>query len=834
MTLSRPRALPGDDTVGQAAGTQDQPALVEGDGASWLLVWRDTRASLAGTLGSDATDIYGIRLDATGAPIDSVSFPVASGPWSESSPRAAWSDTGWFVAFEADAATTSYWSQGVYGRRVDASGVVTDTTSILLVDAEYEDETLWDVASDGDTWAVLWRAVDATSGSYVLDGTTVSAAGAPGAARTVYAPSSSVAAPVNARLAWSGDHYLAAWSAWGDDDDIFALALDDTLGATGSLIEVAGDNASSVAPAIAAGDDGFYVTWFDDTYGAYWCTVRGTPVSLDGDIAVEGGESLSGEAWPLDVHPDVAWTGGGWGVGWEYGAAASIAVSLVDDAGALDTWLETTGAYDYTRTPTLASGEDQVLSVWATYGARSDFDLRAMAIGADASLGPIHDVSLASPAQTEPAIAGGADGHLVVTTSETADETAILAWRTDTRGIAVDAGPIEIARGEGLSEPAVAWNGSVWLVVWTDLDDATAANGIVGVRVSPDGTVLDSSPIAMLTGTTAAVAASAAGDFFVAGVVPITYNTNQLQGVRVSTDGVRLDSVARVLGSNYAESPDVSAFGAGWVVTWAHRHSYDSGLRDAEYVVVASNGTPTAEALVRTAGSVAKESGVNVATDGTSALIVWSDDGDIRGRLLDSAGALAGDGAGFVVAAQDNSQFDPDVVWDGSTYVVAWTDWRTHPSLEPGEGDVYTTTVDASGAVGDTSGTLVGGHDVPEGNVALAAAEARSVLVWTRLVDDAPFGAFRLRTAYAPDDGTVDTGDTGETDSGDTADTDDTDPPDTGDTDDTDDTDVSDTDPVGTDTGDTSEKEGCGCASSGPSPFVWAAFLPIVLARRRR
>jgi uncharacterized protein (TIGR03382 family) len=842
IPLSASSPLPGDDTVGRAAGTQDQPALVEGDGTTWLLVWRDTRASLAGTLGSDATDVYGIRLDADGAPLDSVAFPVASGPWSESTPRAAWGGDAWFVAYEADAATASYWSQGVYGRRVDTSGVVMDAAAILLADAENQDEALWDVASDGDSWAILWQAVDAVSGSFVLDGTTVSALGTPAAPTTVYRPPSSLGAPVNARLAWSIDRYLAAWSAWGDDDDIEALTLDSSLGATGRVIEIVADNHSSVAPALAAGDDGFYVAWFDDTFGAYWCTVRGTPVSTEGVVAVEGGESLSGEAWPLDVHPDVAWMGGAWGVGWEYGAAASIAVSLVDEGGALDTWLETTGAYGYTRTPTLGGGEDQMISVWATYGARSDFDLKALTVGVDGALGAIHDVSLGAPAQTEPAIAGGSEGYLVVATSETADETAILAWRTDARGVAVDAGPIEIARGVGHSEPAVAWNGSVWLVVWTDLDDTTAANGIVGVRVDPDGTVLDASPIAMLTGTAGAVAASTAGDFFVAGVVPVTYDTNQLQGVRVSTDGVRLDGAPRLLGSNYAEKPDVSAFGTGWLVTWAHRHSHNSGLRDAVFTVVAADGTPTTEELVRTTGSVAKESGVNVATDGNGALIVWSDNGDVRGRFVDNSGALVGDANGFVISSQSNEQFDPDVAWDGTTYVVAWTDWRAHPTLEPGEGDVYATTVDVTGAVGDVAGTVVDADDVPAGNVVVAGADGRSVFFWTRLVDAAPFGAFRLQTAYAPDDGgpsdTGDTGvpaDTGDTSvPGDTGETGDTEVPgDTGapeDTEPTVDTDESDD----TDDSGVSKEAGCSCGTSGRPSLAWALVLSVAVLRRRR
>ncbi|MCK6506854.1 hypothetical protein L6R53_26370 [Myxococcota bacterium] len=751
LPLSSPQALPGDDRIGQAAGTQDEPALVAGEGDAWLLVWRDTRAALAGTLGSDATDIYGIRVGSDGVPLDEVSFPIASGAWAESSPRAAWNGSDWLVAYEADAATASYWSQGVFARRVAAEGLLLDSSAILLADDDEQDESLWDVASDGESFAVLWREEAASAASYVLQGTTVDSDGVPAVSSTVYAPRSSVSAPVNARLAWADGSYLATWSAWGNDDDIEGLLLDAGLAADGAVFDIAGDANSSVSPAVAAGDGVFYVAWFDDTYGAYWCTVRGTPVTTGGDVEVSGGASLSGEAWPLDVHPTVAWSGGGWGVAWEYGAAAAIAVSLVDGAGELEAWSTITEEDGYTRTPTAAAGDGGVLVAWATYGGRSDFDLEVLAVDADGALGDIQDASLAAPAQTHPAIAGGEDGYLVVATSTTADEVAILAWRTDAGGEALDAEPIELARATSLAEPAVGWNGSVWLVTWTDTDASTSANGVVGVRVSADGGVLDSSPIALLTGTSSAVAASTDGDFLVAGVVPVTYNTNRLRAVRVSGDGEVLDGSPLDLGSNYAEAPDVAPFGTGWIVSWAHRHSATSGLRDAAYTVVSASGSVSTESLVRTSGSVARESGVNVASDGDLALVVWSDDGDLRGRFVDATGALMGDGAGFTISAESNSQFDPDLAWDGERYVVAWTDWRVHPTLEPGEGDVYRTWLSSTGEVATEAAVAV--EDVPEGGAALAGADGRSVLVWTTLDNEAPFGAFRLRTAVQPDEG---------------------------------------------------------------------------------
>lgn len=744
--LTPPVLLPGDDIIGQAAGTQDEPVLLEGDGATWLAVWRDTRASLADTLSSSTTDVYAIRIDADGVPLDLVSTPVASGPWAESTPRGAWNGTDWLVAFEAQAATAGYYSQGIYACRVGSDGVGLDTTNILLMDDDNQDEQLWDVASDGSSWAVLWQGVDTALGSYVTDGVRVGADGTPEPTTRVYTPASSLGAPVNLRIVWGQDRYMAAFSAWGNDDDIRALPLDTNLSALSAAVGVAADGYSAIFPSIAAGDDGFYVAWYDDSFGAYWTEVQGTPIDSSGHPTLANAEVLSGTEWPLDVHPDVAWMGAGWGAAWEWGAAAGIYTSLMDSAGGFDSMVDVSGSADYTRTPTVSGTPDGMLVGWATYGELSDFDVEVTSVSASGALGRIEPVSLATPAQTHPAIAGTSTGYLLVAESQTADDVAILAWRLDGRGSARDTAPIEIARGTGLSDPAVAWNGTEWLVVWTDLDPSTAGNGTVGVRVSPAGSILDATPIQIMSGYWPAVGASTSGDFLVAAAVPDTYDTNRLRGVRVSSVGAVLDATPLVLGTNYAVAPDVAPLGTGWVVTWARYVSHDDSRSAASYTVVSATGTVGVESRVRTVGSLDRETGVSVASDGTNALVVWSDYGDIRGRLIDSAGTLLGNGRGVSINTQANTQFDPDVAWNGSTYAVTWTDYRRHTGLEPGEGDVYTTPVTTTGRVGTATGIEATAEDVPEGNAVVAGANGRTVYAWTRLLDS-PYGSFRVETS---------------------------------------------------------------------------------------
>src|SRR5690348_10333675 len=108
LTLSNPVPLPGDAAIGPAAGDQSNAVLVEGDG-QWLLVWEDTRSWQAGTVEGAlplyVTDLWGTRLDETGAPIDAVPFRIARSPWQESRPRVAFSGGEWLVAYDALAPT---------------------------------------------------------------------------------------------------------------------------------------------------------------------------------------------------------------------------------------------------------------------------------------------------------------------------------------------------------------------------------------------------------------------------------------------------------------------------------------------------------------------------------------------------------------------------------------------------------------------------------------------------------------------------------------------------------------------------------------------------------
>src|SRR5262245_10030743 len=73
----------------------------------------------------------------------------------------------------------------------------------------------------------------------------------------------------------------------------------------------------------------------------------------------------------------------------------------------------------------------------------------------------------------------------------------IYAARLDASGALVDTTPIAISQGQyNQSAPRVGWNGQSWLVVWmTERQGDRYFHDVVGVRVSPGGVLLDSTPI---------------------------------------------------------------------------------------------------------------------------------------------------------------------------------------------------------------------------------------------------------------------------------------------------------------------------------------------------
>lgn len=148
--------------------------------------------------------------------------------------------------------------------------------------------------------------------------------------------------------------------------------------------------------------------------------------------------------------------------GFAVGTCASAQVTTVQELGLLPGDRAVAAAVNAQADNAISPGGDQFLSVWTDYRGRS------------------------SGSQS---IQGDGD---------------IMGLRLDAQGNPVDAVPFLIAGGMGLqNRPLVAWNGENWLVMYRSQDPVGGyfATQIRGVRVSPQGAVLDATPL-VLTGST--------------------------------------------------------------------------------------------------------------------------------------------------------------------------------------------------------------------------------------------------------------------------------------------------------------------------------------------
>jgi hypothetical protein len=138
----------------------------------------------------------------------------------------------------------------------------------------------------------------------------------------------------------------------------------------------------------------------------------------------------------------------------------------------------------------------------------------------------------------------------------------------------------------------------------------------------------------------------------------------------------------------------------------------------------------------------------DVAFDGTNWLVVWSDsrggNADIRGARVSRAGAVL-DPDGFAISTATNQQTRPLVHHDGSDWFVAWADQRSG-SITP---DVFGARVTAAGTTLDTDGILVARPGTP---TSVSHDETNWLIVFDRGTGGTSTGVFGARVGR---DGTL-------------------------------------------------------------------------------
>lgn len=255
------------------------------------------------------------------------------------------------------------------------------------------------------------------------------------------------------------------------------------------------------------------------------------------------------------------------------------------------------------------------------------------------------------------------------------------------------------------SAPSVAFDGTNYLVAWQDYRSGTSYD-VYAARVAQGGAVLDGAGLALsvAAGSQRAPAVAFDGTNYLVVWEDARSGTSDIYGTRVTPEGGLLDGagIQISVAAGVQQAPALAYDGTRYLVAWQDARS---GSSDDIYATrVSAAGAVLDGTGVSVSAGTADELTPAVAAGGGSFFVVWSDArataGDIYAARVSSTGVLT-DTAGVAISAESGAQTEPAVAFDGTNFLVAWEDART------GTSDIYATRVSTAGAPLDGSGLAI-------------------------------------------------------------------------------------------------------------------------------
>jgi hypothetical protein len=740
QNLLPPTLLPGTPVVGPAAGNQRSPAIGRGATTS-LLVFEDARAG--------DSDLFGVRLDASGAPIDAIPFPIAKDPGDQTAPSVVWNGQNWLVVYTSQVDPGSgYWTSVYQARRVSPLGQALDAAPITVNDV-YSGEKYFGLGSDGQNWVVLYMTADQSLNTSLR-------------AKRI-APNGTVLDPSGVLIlgdygselsaTFASGNYLFAWRDFGASLKArrFTPQLQPIDLAPVTLPVGLAD--VTMTARLASNGSEFFVAW-----------MRQTPTSLTEILGTRLDANLNAvNAAPIPIsgapstwnqtNPRAVWDGSQWIVSWfsigelDARAARVTAAGAVLDPGGVAL---PDGSPNYLYEPALgALPAGGALFAWhdIRFAGFSLYDVFGIPFGATGVVGAERCFSVGSEALRSPRVTPGPNQYLVTYRAEAANGSRVLAQRVDALGTPLDAQPIEVAAAStaSLFAGGAAWNGSVYLVTWSD----STQGKIFAKRMLPDGSFLDPAPIFVLLGGGADAAALGA-DFLVTGLrAPGSPQFVASYGARVrGSDGAVLDNPALLIGQSYAARARVVALGGKWLVVTERHFSHDDNASNVLFHFVTPSGVVSPEAIAANAVNIQNWGSTDVASSGSSALVVcqsgsnWTNC-DVFARRILPDGSMPSP-LFNVTGSVGLGQSRATVGWTGAEYVVAFETFENSVWFYDFEPDVYGARVSEAGSLVDATGFAVWNGDDYEMSADAGGLGNGKALFAASTYEDGAYGSFRI------------------------------------------------------------------------------------------
>lgn len=438
--------LPGDGAVQLAAGDQKSVAIAAGDGIT-LAVWADNRANP--TIDYDyetSWDIYGMRFDASGNPLEALPFPISVNPSSQTAPQIAWNGETFLVIWTENGLNGLGYSPSphIRGVRITTDGTVLDDEPVTIFRYGTSSSAMVVLGSDGQNWTLLTQGT--SSGENDIVGVRIGPDG------SLLDPSPILVLPAtyylrfDLRLAGANGMYLLAWE---DINDLQGMRLSSSLLPIDETpLTLVTDNDGSIQ--LAANDSGFYGVWTAQLPD-FSVAVLGARIGRDGALPDGAGVNISQGNPPngSSFQPQVVWDGQYWKTIWKHDSALHTARvntsgGVVDPGGTA-----VVGPSSGVMAPTTNGG---LQTAWTVF-ENNNYDVFTANISSGNTAGATRDVSTGAPRQLDSRVAAGANGYMLVYRSSSADDSRILAQPLDAAGQPLTTEPVVLDTSSPTSSP---------------------------------------------------------------------------------------------------------------------------------------------------------------------------------------------------------------------------------------------------------------------------------------------------------------------------------------------------------------------------------------------
>ncbi|MCX6842706.1 MAG: T9SS type A sorting domain-containing protein [candidate division WOR-3 bacterium] len=570
--------------------------------------------------------------------------------YTQTTPRVAFDGTNYLVVWRNDWSGMYY---GIVATRLGPDGRVLDLGGITLGDGESPA-----VAFGGDNYLVVWsldsaiRCARVSTAGVVLD-TPFTVTNVPGAAPAV---------------AFDGVNYLVAWGG----HDLYAARVTPggvVLDPTGIL--VSGAPGVQESPAIACDGANCLITWQDMRPGGY-LDICGARVTPSGGVLDPGGIAISTATYS-QWYPVVAFDGTNYLVAWQdyrttdfdlYASRVTPAGTVLDPAG-----LPIATSAIYQRYPSLTFGNSSYFLTWERWdsaGCSGVWGARIETSGVPRDTG----FSVAPAAQRHAPVIYGDNRYFTAW-----EQDGIRATWVDTSGnIQNPSGSPVYAIANEQRQPGAAFNGTDYLVVWQDERPGDTAD-IRGIRISQSGAQVDPLPFTISAAgkTQGNPAVASNGSDWLVTWSDLRNDTADIYAARVSQGGVVLDTAGiRICTADGSQTlPAVAYNGADYLVVWQDGRPGYVAIYAAR---VTSAGFVLDPDGFRVCSSEYSQEFPSLSFDGTNCLVVWADSRagrDIFGARIDANGYVL-DPTGFMISPDTLPELCPTVTYCGDRYFVAW------------------------------------------------------------------------------------------------------------------------------------------------------------------